>query len=121
MTREARRDSPWHLEVLPTQAHAGPRGALGELAHMNETAKNYLRYVRASLADATRLRPNLPANAVEISFDAIEQGKFDQHTTGQIFEIAKKTEGRQLTDAERLWPIRLMVCLRVYARRPEHG
>jgi len=91
---------------------------------MNETARNYLRYVRASLADATRLLSNLSEHAVKavaISFDMIEQGKFDQHTTRQIFEITKQTAERQQTDPERLWPIRLMVCPRVYARRPEHG
>lgn len=100
---------------------------------MHELAKRYLRYVRASLTDATRLLPDVSdkkppgsantrsAQAVTISFEEIEQGKFSQHTTKHIFAIVSEASDRRRPDAASLWPIRLLICPRVYAQRPEHG
>lgn len=88
---------------------------------MNNFAKSYLNYIRASLADAAHLMPDLSDDVVEITFDEIDHGKIGQSVTKQLFELAKKKTGRQQADEEHLWPIQLIVCPRVYALRPEHG
>ena len=89
---------------------------------MHELAKRYLRYVRASLADATRLLPDVSNKKLQGS----DNTRSAQAVTMQIFAIAKETNDREThdhrpPDAESLWPIRLLICPRVYAQRPEYG
>lgn len=87
---------------------------------MNSTSKKYLRYLRASLSDASRLMPMLDKQGVDISFAEIEQGRLGEHTLKKILALKKNAQKFDANE-DQLWPILLTVCLRIFSLRPEHG
>jgi hypothetical protein len=78
-----------------------------------------LRYVRASLADAARLAPDLD-QGVEVDSDLLMAGKVSSQATRRLYELAKR-EKKSWIDDEQLWPLQVLVCPYIYALRPEHG
>ncbi|WP_168735184.1 AAA domain-containing protein [Pseudothauera rhizosphaerae] len=88
---------------------------------MNPHSKAYLDYLQASLADASRLSPSFGSDrTVEVQMDLLPDGKVGEHATKTLFAHAKKAANGSIDD-ERLWPIPVLVCPRVFALRAEHG
>lgn len=84
----------------------------------------YLSYIHASLADASRLTPNRKNDHVELSPDELARGQLDRHATRKLMLLAQasqKKPGGKVVDEDRLWPISVLVCPRVYGLMPEHG
>lgn len=88
---------------------------------MNPRGKAYLNYVQASLADASRLSPDFDKDkTVEVQTDLLAVGKLDEHAVKTLFTHVKKAANGRV-DENRLWPIPVLVCPRVFALRTEHG
>lgn len=87
---------------------------------MDDFSKAYLSYARASLADARCPSPELQADVVEITSPELNRGKVGAQALRALLEIARRQRFDE-DDEERLWPISLAVCPRVYAVRPEHS
>lgn len=81
----------------------------------------YLDYLQASLADGSRLSPDLNhSQAVEVSFSDLQRGQLDEPTRQELLNQAKKAAKTQKEDHQ-LWPIPVTVCPRVFSLRPRHG
>lgn len=98
---------------LPRQLHTKNK--------MNKSVMQYLSYAHASLADASRLMPDLASDKViEIACDILLSGEIGQHNTKAVYALAKR-QTKNRTDDEQLWPIPVLVCPRVYSLRAQHG
>lgn len=88
---------------------------------MEQLAWRYLRYVRATLADADRLAPSLDrAEAVRVDTDVLLAGTLGQQAAADLLKNAR-AERKSSTADDQLWPLKILVCPYVYALRPEHG
>lgn len=106
---------------------------------MNPHSQAYLNYIKASLADATRLSPNFDDDkAIEVSEDFFVTGKLSEFNTRALFKHAKKTindptKGKDPNDQakdenpddqaknEELSAISVVICPVVFVLRTEHG
>ena len=81
----------------------------------------YLDYVQASLADASRLAPDLTSGeAVEVGFDALLQGQIDEHSTKALYFHAKAKAQNSAPD-DRQGSLPVLVCARVLGLERNHG
>lgn len=89
---------------------------------MLEYARKYLRYVRASLADADRLAPDLTTGAhwVEADPHALLLGMLGQQEAAHLFDQATSARRRE-PDEEPPSQINVIVCPYSYVLRPESG
>jgi hypothetical protein len=88
---------------------------------MEGYARRYLRYVRASLADAARLAPELSrGNVFDVDSDSIMGGRLGPQTVTRLFACAREAK-KDSVDDERLWPLKILACPYVYALRPQHA
>lgn len=86
---------------------------------MDSFARRYLHYVRASLADAARLAPDLD-EAIEADETSLMSGQVGPDATQRLFKRARE-QAPQRVEGEQLWPLKVFVCPYVYMLRPEHG
>lgn len=88
-------------------------------------APRYLGYVHASLADAARLSPDFKRESVLLSPDELAAGRLGEHAVKEVLKLAKALQRRSAAasadEDDRLWPIKVLICPRVYGRRPVHG
>lgn len=87
---------------------------------MTEVLQKYLSYIHASLADAARLSPDLRSDdVVETQGELLLSGSIGEHATKTLFrKVKSRSKG---TADDRLWPIPVLICPRVFSLRTEHG
>ncbi len=89
---------------------------------MDNNVAVYLNYLQVSLADASRLTPDLMGEErVEVAADVLLAGDVDQHSVKALSELARKRQAANRDSEDRAGPIPVLVCPRVYGLRPEHG
>ncbi|MHA6885814.1 AAA domain-containing protein [Ralstonia pseudosolanacearum] len=89
---------------------------------MDHNAELYLNYLQASLADASRLTPNLTDDElVEVAGDALLAGELDPHSVKALSVLAAKRQVGNRAADDPAGPIPVLVCPCVYGLRPEHG
>ncbi|MFV8607195.1 AAA domain-containing protein [Ralstonia pseudosolanacearum] len=89
---------------------------------MDNNAELYLNYLQASLADASRLTPNLTDDElVEVASDALLAGEIDPHSVKALSALATKRQVGNRAAGDPAGPIPVLVCPCVYGLRPEHG
>jgi len=86
---------------------------------VEEYSRNYLRYLRASLADAARLAPDTN-DGVDVDTDVLMAGTVGSGALRSLYDRARN-EKKSGIDDEQLWPLSVLVCPYIYALRPEHG
>lgn len=90
--------------------------------NMDNNVAVYLNYLQVSLADASRLTPDLMGEErVEVAADVLLAGDVDQHSVKALSELARKRQAANRDSEDRAEPIPVLVCPRVYGLRPEHG
>ncbi|WP_157653064.1 AAA domain-containing protein [Burkholderia ubonensis] len=98
---------------------------------MNNTVSQYLGYVQASLADGSRLMPDLTDDMrVEVCCSTLMDGNVDQHHTSKLYAAAKQRAARRVNQSakvagddedDEMTAIPVLVCPRVFGLRTEHG